>query len=76
MNNYMTSYDISLLRDYGFVAGSSGTSWFGLDKYGENWQAYVIDGDHKITFVNELDRESITMERNTFEELFNVEDFN
>lgn len=74
MSEYMTAYDLHMLRDYGFTISNSGASWFGEDKYGEHWQAYVIDGDHKITFVNEMDRESITMTRPQYEELFYVKD--
>lgn len=70
MDKYLTTFDIQLLRDNGFKASESGASWFGIDKTGEAWQAYVVEGDSRITFVGTNDRTSIFMERNRFDELF------
>ena len=70
MPDYLTIHDIPLLRDKGFAAGFSGTSWFGVDKQGNTWQAYVVDDDQQLTFVDANDRTSIFMERTRFENLF------
>lgn len=67
---YLTISDISLLRDRGFEAGFSGESWFGVDKNGETWQAYIVDEDIRLTFVASNDRTSVFMERDKFEDLF------
>lgn len=68
--NYLTVSDIPLLRERGFTPGFSGTSWFGIDKTGNTWQAYVVDDDNNLTFVDADDRASIFMERDRFENLF------
>lgn len=70
MDDYMTGLDIPLLSDYGFEPGQSGASWFGIDKTGECWQTYVVEGDSRLTFVGTKDRGSIYMKRAEFERLF------
>ena len=70
MNPYLTYRDLYLLRDYSFTPGYSGESWFGEDKYGEVWQAYIVEDDSHITFVNEKDRSSVPMTREEFKERF------
>lgn len=68
--DYLTTQDIHLLRTKGFEPGFSGESWFGVDKEGNTWQAYVVEGDLRITFVSSEDRTSVFMERDKFENLF------
>ena len=70
MPDYLLVADIPLLRDYGFEAGFSGESWFGIDANDEHWQAYIVEGDQRLTFVRNTDRLSRYMTRETFEELF------
>jgi hypothetical protein len=70
MPDYLLITDLPLLQSRGFVAGFSGESWFGADKNGATWQAYIQDKDPKITFVGPEDRASVYMTRATFEELF------
>lgn len=70
MNNPITTEDLELLRERGFTPGWSGESWFGIDKEGNEWQVYGLQGDSLLTFVKDSDRQSFFMERITFEELF------
>lgn len=70
MIDYLLSTDAPLLRTRGFKAGWSGESWHGKDKTGEEWQAYVVGTDTKMTFVPATTRESQFMQRDVFEELF------
>ena len=39
----MDYYDIPVLMTAGFTAGWSGHSWFGKDRNGNDWQAYLDD---------------------------------
>lgn len=70
MTEYLTYRDSQLLRDAAFTLGVTGASWFGTDKDGQGWQAYVIDGDTNITFVPDKTRYSTFMSRAYFQELF------
>lgn len=70
MDKYLTTFDIPMIREAGFKPSDSGASWFGVDKYGEQWQAYVVEGDSRITFVGTNDRTSVFMERERFEKQF------
>lgn len=47
--SHVTSNDTALLK--GWEVGFSGQSWFKKDKYGNTWQAYVVDGDRLMSFV-------------------------
>ena len=62
--------DIPLLADKGFTPGYSGESWFAIGRDGNRWQAYVVEDDKHLTFVNDDDRVSKRMPRDKFEELF------
>lgn len=70
MPEYLLVADIPILHDHQFTPGYSGESWFGVDKNDERWQAYVVEGDQRLTFVRDDDRLSRYMTRDTFEELF------
>lgn len=70
MKEPITTEDIELLRERGFTPGWSGESWFGIDKEDNEWQVYGLHNDSFLTFVKASDRQSIFMERTTFEELF------
>ena len=70
MPEYLMVTDIPLLADKGFTPGYSGESWFKEDKERETWQAYIVEGDQRLTFVRSTDRLSRYMARDTFEELF------
>lgn len=71
MDKYLTTLDIPMLREHGFKSSDSGASWFGVAKDGEQWQAYVVDGDSRITFVGTNDRTSVFMDYETFYDKFN-----
>lgn len=40
MDSFLTNYDYPLLSSAGFDVGMSGTSWFGKDSTGQEWQVY------------------------------------
>ncbi len=72
MDEYLQSTDVHLLRSHGFVVGCFGESWFGADKEGHEWQAYVVTGDDRLTFVGP-DRISQYMKREDFIQNFSKE---
>jgi hypothetical protein len=70
MPDYLLLTDVPILGEYGFTPGFSGESWFGTDPHDDQWQAYIVEGDQRLTFVRADDRLSRYMTRETFEELF------
>jgi len=49
----ITSKDLQLLRERGFIAGSSGQTWFGEDKDNKMWQA-AEDEEGQLLFRKEV----------------------
>lgn len=72
MRDYLTLSDTQLLREYGFVVGAFGESWFGKDQEGNEWQAYAMPHEDRFTFVGP-DRASRYMEREEFTKHFTKE---
>lgn len=66
----LNRFDLKLLTDSGFQPSPSGASWFAEDKNNVEWQAYIVEGDHEITFERLEERGSMFLEREQFEELF------
>ena len=65
--------DLPVLRSYGFVAGASGTSWFGKDRDGGEWQAVVSDSTNRLlNFTNLSTLKSVRMDRDKFSKTFQV----
>lgn len=48
--DYITHRDLTSLRAAGFVPSFSGGSWFGVDKHGTQWQAFLPDDGDAIKF--------------------------
>lgn len=49
-DDYMQERDSSSLRYFGFEVAWSGTSWFGVDKEGQVWQAFTESDDSLLHF--------------------------
>lgn len=49
-DDYMQERDSPSLRYFGFKAAWSGTSWFGVDKEGQVWQALTDGNDGLLHF--------------------------
>ena len=65
--------DLPVLRSHGFVAGASGTSWFGRDRDGKEWQAVVSDNTNRLlNFTNLATLQSVRMDRDKFSKTFQV----
>lgn len=59
----LTIDDIPLLRSYGFEAGFSGTSWFGKDRSGVEYQAVETDVNERLVFYKVVGREPADISR-------------
>lgn len=70
MTEYLTYRDVPLLRGTAFNLSPSGASWFGEDKEGNEWQAFILDGDTEITFRNMETSLSSYLAREDFVEMF------
>ena len=66
----LTYRDLQLLRSVGFRVANSGYSWWGKDRYGNEWQA-VID-DEQSAFIQFIGPNRVTkkLNRETFDQLF------
>jgi len=68
----MDMYDLPVLMTVGFSAGWSGYSWFGKDRKGNEWQAY-LDDKSLIAFrpqSGEFWGAPVRMKYEEFEQLF------
>lgn len=50
-DDYMQERDSPSLRYFGFEAGWSGTTWFGVDREGQMWQAISNYNDAYDTYL-------------------------
>lgn len=55
---------------YGWEVGFSGYSWFKKGNDGNTYQAFWLDEDKLIFFVDINKHQSFNMDRKTFDELF------
>ena len=70
----LTTDDLNLLRSSGFEAGPTGHAWYGTDKLGDVWRAYVEDTSDRLLFgvgIGNVWGPSKTMNREDFDEQFN-----
>lgn len=65
----MTYRDIPTLRSAGFKSGQFGSSWFGVDKHGKEWQVTTDDDDQLLIFISP-ERLSMRLSREKFDTLF------
>lgn len=72
----LTVRDIGLLREYGFEAGFSGTTWFGKDKNGVLYQAVSTDDNDTLAFYMEETRIPTDLNREDLETCFDKESSN
>lgn len=69
----LSELDLPVLRSYGFNAGFSGDSWFGMDRDGVEWVVSVTNNNNRLlNFMNLHTLESMRMDRDKFSKTFEV----